>query len=196
MNIKNRRNSKKQITGMKRKLSRKSILNMVGGMIVNVANFNTKQNITIDVSQYELIEYVKEVVSNIINIRNQFLRLIFKGKMLEDGRTLADYNINRNDTIILVFRKMQCPLCRFEEQIDSLHDDPRFKVEPFDEPIVRRIKETEHLRVQMNLRDKLNDDCQMYPMCTEHSDPDVDDAFIMRKFDILDVKVNTEKTSE
>ena len=85
---------------------------------------------------------------------------------------------------------MQCPVCCFKEQIASLHDDPRFSVEPFDEPIVCRIKETKHLR------DRLNHDCQMYPMCAEHSDPDVDNAFIMRKFDILDVKVNTEKTSE
>jgi hypothetical protein len=180
MNTKNRRNSKKQITGMGRKLSRKSRFNMVGGTIINVENYHTKEKITIDVFDNDPIEHVKEVVSNIINIRTQFLRLIFKQQQLVNDRTLADYNIHPNDTIIVFIHRKNCPKCHLDEQLSILGKDF---------PLIER-----------KLRDQFNLDIQSYPMCDKHSNRDVagrfpneDDRFIMRKFDILN-KLNTEET--
>ena len=183
MNTKNRRNSKKQITGMKRKLSRKSRLIMRGGMILYVENIHTREKITLDiVDPNENIVDIIRVVSDKINIREEFLHLYFNGTQLKDYR-LQDYKIKPRDTIYLRIRKIPCPQCRLEGQIASLREDRRFRVEPFDEPIDREIKETERLREEKRLRDEFKQARQMYPMCTEHSEhseQDVDDQFHMR----------------
>ena len=59
---------------------------------------------TLDVNQGNTIYQVKEMVQTETGVSPARQRLIFAGKVLEDGRTLGDYNIQKETTLHLVFR--------------------------------------------------------------------------------------------
>lgn len=92
---------------------------------------------SIDVSKLTTLEDFRDLIKEKTDVETTHQMLLFKGKILVDGQTLFDYNINLNDMIQLMVRPPPTKVLG-ESQVDNLPEkelEPEKEKEPEDESI-------------------------------------------------------------
>ncbi|KAG7477048.1 hypothetical protein MATL_G00089440 [Megalops atlanticus] len=79
-------------------------------MWIQIRTIDGKETRTIeDLSRLTKIEYLRLKIQEIFNVNPEQQRLFYRGKQMEDGQTLFDYNVGLNDIVQLLIRSQTDP---------------------------------------------------------------------------------------
>uniref|UniRef100_A0A673WK55 E3 ubiquitin-protein ligase UHRF n=1 Tax=Salmo trutta TaxID=8032 RepID=A0A673WK55_SALTR len=107
-------------------------------MWIQIRTIDGKETRTIeDLSRLTKIEYLRLKIKDIFNVNPQQQRLFYRGKQMEDGHTLYDYNVGLNDIVQLLIRSQagdapDSPLVPTKTTpLEKLDNQPSTSTRPF-----------------------------------------------------------------